>query len=271
MVEAVALGQRAREPVLGQRAVLEQHALGRRARAARALERLVDLLARGEPHVDDHVGQEALRGAAPRGLGQAGSSLRRRRRRAVARRSSAPVAALRAPPRCRRRHLRSSRIPRRRRAAVELDVAVESSASTSMSTSASGRRQLDVALAARRARRDQSLSRSAVRRRSRRSRAGRGSACWGGRSSRALPRRCARPLAASCARQLLRMTSSGALAPGPQLEAERTLGDEDLEPVERARAVRARQRRAAGWIRSGRRGRRHTSTYRLDRTSVPVG
>ena len=34
------------------------------------------------------------------------------------------------------------------------------------------------------------------------------------------------------------MTSSGALAAGPQLEAERPLRDEDLQAVDRARAVR---------------------------------
>ena len=70
VVEPVALGQRARQRVLRERAVFEQHALGRRARDARALERVVDLLARGEAHVDDHVGEEALRGAAARGLGE---------------------------------------------------------------------------------------------------------------------------------------------------------------------------------------------------------
>ena len=71
VVEAVALGERAREPVLGERAVLEQHPLGRSAGRARALERVLDLLARGELHLHDHVGEEARRGAAARGLGDA--------------------------------------------------------------------------------------------------------------------------------------------------------------------------------------------------------
>ena len=64
MVEAVALGQRAREPVLGERTAFEQHALGCGAGVARGLERLVHLLARDEAHVDDHVREKARGGAA---------------------------------------------------------------------------------------------------------------------------------------------------------------------------------------------------------------
>ena len=68
-----------------------------------------------------------------------------------------------------------------------------------------------------------------------------------------------------------RMTSSGAVAAGPQLEAERALGDEHLEAVDGARAMRPWRPRAAAWIRSGRPSRRHTSTHRPDRTSIRVG
>ncbi len=67
MVEPVALGERAREAVVGERAPVEQHALGCRPGAARGLQRVLDLCARGEAHVDDHVGEEARRGAPARG------------------------------------------------------------------------------------------------------------------------------------------------------------------------------------------------------------
>ncbi len=72
MIQAIALGERAREAVVGERAAFEQDALGSRAKAARALDRLVDLPARGQPHIDDHVGQEARGGAAAAGPGDAG-------------------------------------------------------------------------------------------------------------------------------------------------------------------------------------------------------
>jgi hypothetical protein len=55
VLEAVALGQRTGQAVLGQLAVVQQLALGRRSRVARNLERVVDDLARGEAELDDHV------------------------------------------------------------------------------------------------------------------------------------------------------------------------------------------------------------------------
>ncbi len=61
------------------------------------------------------------------------------------------------------------------------------------------------------------------------------------------------------------------LAARPQLEAESALRDEDLESVERARAVLSRGGEQRGWIRGGRPCRRHTSTHRPDRTSARVG
>ena len=106
VVEAVALGQRAREPVLGQRAALEQHPLGRRAGSARGLDRALDLLARDEPQVDDHVGQEARRGAPARGRGDARPLLARRAAWTSIVRSTSAVA---------RRARRLRRSPARRR------------------------------------------------------------------------------------------------------------------------------------------------------------
>ena len=59
-----------------------------------------------------------------------------------------------------------------------------------------------------------------------------GPVCWARRSSARTPgaRGASRPR--SCSRAARRMTSSGARAAGPQLEAERALRDEHLEPVE---------------------------------------
>ena len=71
MIQAVALRQRARQPVLGQRAAVEQHSLGHRAGAARGLDRLLYLRACDQAHVDDHVGEEARGGATARGPGDA--------------------------------------------------------------------------------------------------------------------------------------------------------------------------------------------------------
>ena len=61
MVEAEALGDRARELVLGQRAGRDQHALGGRAGRVGLLDRLVHRLALDEPEVDDDVGEHAAR------------------------------------------------------------------------------------------------------------------------------------------------------------------------------------------------------------------
>ncbi len=72
MVESVALGERAREPVLRQRPAVEQHSLGHRARTARGLDRILHLLARDEAHFDDHVGEKAWRGSPAGGSGDAG-------------------------------------------------------------------------------------------------------------------------------------------------------------------------------------------------------
>ena len=65
VIEAVALGDRARELLGGDRLLVEQHALGRDAGRPRGLHRAVDGLGVGEPELDDDVGQEAARAAAP--------------------------------------------------------------------------------------------------------------------------------------------------------------------------------------------------------------
>ena len=61
---AVALGDRAGELVLGDDALLEQHALRRRARARAASTAVVDALARREPSSTMHVGEEAAQATA---------------------------------------------------------------------------------------------------------------------------------------------------------------------------------------------------------------
>jgi hypothetical protein len=65
VVEPEALGDRAGELVLGQRAGLQQHALGSRALAGGGLDRLVHRRALDEAEVDDHVAEYAARAAAP--------------------------------------------------------------------------------------------------------------------------------------------------------------------------------------------------------------
>jgi hypothetical protein len=71
VVEAEALGDRAREVALADRAGRDEHALGGRAGGVRHLDGLVHRLALDEPEVDDHVGQHASGPAAPRGRGDA--------------------------------------------------------------------------------------------------------------------------------------------------------------------------------------------------------
>jgi hypothetical protein len=65
VVEAEALGDRARELDLGDRAGREQHALGGRPGGVRHLDRFVHRLALDEAEVDDDVGEHAPRAAAP--------------------------------------------------------------------------------------------------------------------------------------------------------------------------------------------------------------
>ena len=71
VVEAEALGDRARELVLGDRAGGEQDALRGRAGRGRHLDGLVHRLALDEPEIDDDVGQHAAGPTAPRGRGDA--------------------------------------------------------------------------------------------------------------------------------------------------------------------------------------------------------
>jgi hypothetical protein len=59
VVQPVALRDRAGEPVLRERARLQQDLLGQRAPGAGGLDGLLDAVARGEPELDDDVGQEA--------------------------------------------------------------------------------------------------------------------------------------------------------------------------------------------------------------------
>ena len=77
MIERVALGERARELVLGDRAALEQHLLGRLAGVARRLDRLLGLLLAHEPELDEDVGQEAPARAAQARRGHARARQRR--------------------------------------------------------------------------------------------------------------------------------------------------------------------------------------------------
>ena len=65
MVEPEALGDRARELVVGDRAVLEQQPLGQRARVLRPRDGLVHDPLLDEAEVDDHVGQHAAGPATP--------------------------------------------------------------------------------------------------------------------------------------------------------------------------------------------------------------
>ena len=71
VVEAEALRDRARELVLGDDPVGEQQPLGRRAVAVGALDRLVDLAARDEVHLDQHVREHAAGTATPGRRGDA--------------------------------------------------------------------------------------------------------------------------------------------------------------------------------------------------------
>ena len=71
MVKAVALGDRVRELLGRDRACFEQYALGRDAGRAGVLDRLLGPLAVGEAELDDHVGQEPTRAAAPPRRGDA--------------------------------------------------------------------------------------------------------------------------------------------------------------------------------------------------------
>ena len=59
MIQPVALRERARQLVGCERAAFKQDPLGRRARVARGLDGLFDLLRGDEAQVDDHVGEEA--------------------------------------------------------------------------------------------------------------------------------------------------------------------------------------------------------------------
>ena len=57
----MALGDGAREPVGGQRALLDEHLLGHLAGAPALFDGARDAITRDEPEVDDDVGQEARR------------------------------------------------------------------------------------------------------------------------------------------------------------------------------------------------------------------
>ena len=65
MVETEALGDRASELVVGDRAVLEQQPLGQRARVLGARDGLVHDPLLDEAEVDDHVGEHAAGPTAP--------------------------------------------------------------------------------------------------------------------------------------------------------------------------------------------------------------
>ena len=69
VVEAVALGHGAGELVLADRALLEEHPLGRAAGGARGLDGGLHHLALGEAELDDDVGEEAAGAAAAAGRG----------------------------------------------------------------------------------------------------------------------------------------------------------------------------------------------------------
>ncbi len=72
VLEAVALGDGAREALGGEVARLQQDVLGRLARAARLLDRLRHAVAVGEPEVDDDVGEKARGAPGPARLRDAG-------------------------------------------------------------------------------------------------------------------------------------------------------------------------------------------------------
>ena len=65
VIEPVALGDRARELLGGDRLLVEQHPLGRNAGRASGLERAIDRLPIGEPELDHDVGEMAARATAP--------------------------------------------------------------------------------------------------------------------------------------------------------------------------------------------------------------
>ena len=65
MVETEALGDRSRELVVGERAVLEQQPLGQRALILRARDGLVHDPLLDEAEVDDHVREHAAGPTAP--------------------------------------------------------------------------------------------------------------------------------------------------------------------------------------------------------------
>ena len=66
MVEAVALGDCARERVGCDRTLFQQDRFGRCAAGTGEIDRRVDLLAADELEVDDHIGEEARYGTALR-------------------------------------------------------------------------------------------------------------------------------------------------------------------------------------------------------------
>ena len=65
MVQAIPLGDRVRELLGGDRALLEQDPLRRDAGRARVLDRLLRALAIGEAELDDDVGEEPAGAATP--------------------------------------------------------------------------------------------------------------------------------------------------------------------------------------------------------------
>ncbi len=75
VVETVALGDRMRELLGGDRAVFEEHALGRHAALAGILDRALDTFAVGRAQLDEDVGEEAARPTATAGSGDAGGLL----------------------------------------------------------------------------------------------------------------------------------------------------------------------------------------------------
>jgi hypothetical protein len=71
VIEPVALGRGAGELIGGDRAVLEQQAFGRQSAGAAFLDRRLDSVRFAEAHFDEHVGEEAVRAAAPSGSADA--------------------------------------------------------------------------------------------------------------------------------------------------------------------------------------------------------
>ena len=238
MVEPVALGQRAREPVLRQRATVEQHPLGHRAGSTRGLDRALDPLAGDQPQIDDHVRQKARRGAPARGRGDARPLLDRRVSWASIVRSTSAV----------RIELDGSSIASSA-APIDLDHMLLGRA-VLFGVDAEDRVQVRARSLRPRSSRQRPLGLGVV----------------------------ATPLCSASARAAARRVAGGAahdiarrLAAGPQLEAERPLRDEDLRARRRCPRRAPARRRAAGWDRSDRRSRRHRGTHRLDRTSARVG